>query len=275
MILQALEYEFFRNALIAGLLASVACGIIGAFVVSKQMSSISGGISHAAIGGIGLAHFLEFSPNIGALIFTVISALVIGLVYLKQRESLDSLVAIVWAVGMSLGIVFLSLKPGQVPNLHSYLFGNILLISKDYLIINLLFDVLLVGVVVRLFKELQAVAFDEEYSKIIGVNVNVIFLLLILLTSLTVVVLIKVVGVVLMIALLTLPAVIARQWAGSLKSMIGLSILIVGFSTVFGLFSSYLLSSSSPQLDVPTGPLIILLITVLYIFSSLIKAIKN
>lgn len=275
MIWQALEYEFFRNALVAGLLASVACGIIGAFVVSKQMSSISGGISHAAIGGIGLAHFLEFNPSIGALIFTVISALVIGLVYLKQRESLDSLVAIVWAVGMSLGIVFLSLKPGQVPNLHSYLFGNILLIPENYLAITFAFDLLLVFTVVRLFKELQAVSFDEEYSKVIGVNVNVIFLLLILLTSLTVVVLIRVVGVILMIALLTLPAVIARHWASSLKSMIGLSIFIVGCSTAFGLFSSYLLSSSSLRLDVPTGPLIILLITVIYIFSSLIKTIRN
>ncbi|MDP2483099.1 MAG: metal ABC transporter permease [Candidatus Palauibacterales bacterium] len=259
----AMEYEFFQRAIVAGLLAALASGIIGTYVMARRIVSISGGLAHAAFGGIGLGYLLGFPPMAGALGFGLLSAIGIGVAELRLRQGLDTLIAMVWAVGMALGIVFASLAPGATPDLLSYLFGNILFVPPAYLWYTGGLDVLLLVVVAFLYRPLQAVAFDEEFSWVAGVPVAALFLLILGLTALTVVVLIRVVGVILVIALLTIPAAIARHWAHGLVRMMVLATAIGAVCITSGLFSSYALSAGA-DVNVPTGPFIILLSAGLY-----------
>jgi zinc transport system permease protein len=185
---EALSYPFFQRALAAGLLAAVACGIVGTLVVVRRIASISGGLSHSAFGGVGLGYLAGFEPMLGALGFGILSALGIGVAELKLRQGMDTLIAMVWAVGMALGILFVSLAPGQAPDLLGYLFGNILLVSPGYVALVAVLDLVIVGTVLVLFQQLQAVAFDEEFAWVIGVPVWALFLLLLALVALTVVV---------------------------------------------------------------------------------------
>ncbi len=268
---EALEYDFFRHALYAGLLASIACGIIGTFVVVKQISSISGGLSHAAFGGLGLGYLLGFSPVLGAAVFCLVCSFIIAIAYRKKHQTLDTLISMVWSIGMALGVLFISLAPGPVPDLNSYLFGSILFVPKTYLVFVAALDLLLLGVLRIYFRELQAISFDEEFAEVTGVQVGPLFLLLLALTSLVVITLIRVVGVIMLIALLTLPAVTARHWSEGLKQMIVLASAIAAFSTTAGLFLSYGLSESFAA-KVPTGPLIILLAAVCFGFSHILRS---
>ncbi|MEE8573011.1 MAG: metal ABC transporter permease [Gemmatimonadota bacterium] len=270
MMVGALEYDFFQRALTAGLLASVACGIVGTFVVVRRMASISGGLAHAAFGGIGLGYLAGFPPMVGALVFGLLSALGVGVAELRLRQGIDTLIAMVWAVGMALGIIFASLAPGPTPDLLSYLFGNILFVPPMYLWFTAGLDLLLLFVVGLRYRELQAVAFDEEFSWVAGVPVAGLYLLLLGLTALTVVVLIRVVGVILAIALLTIPAAIARHWAHRLDRMMVLSSVIGALCITAGLFLSYGLSIGV-GFDIPTGPFIILLAAAMYGVSALLS----
>lgn len=270
MILEPLEYPFFRRALAAGLLASLACGVVGSYVVAKRIASASGGLSHAAFGGVGLGYLLGFEPMIGAAGFAVCCGVGIGLAYRHLRSGLDTLIAMVWAGGMALGIVFVSLTPGYAPDLMSYLFGSILFVSADYLGMAAVLDVVILATATVLFKELQAVAFDEEYAEISGVPVGVVLQVLLALVSLTVVTLIRVVGVILVIALLTLPPVVARQWSSSLRGMMALATLLGAACSSAGLFLSYWLSESLER-NIPTGPLIVLVAVGTYGASSLLR----
>jgi len=273
----ALEYEFFQRALAAGLLAAVASGIVGTFVVARRIASISGGLAHAAFGGIGLGYLVGFPPMAGALAFGLLSAMGIGVAELRLRQGMDTLIAMVWAVGMALGIIFTSLAPGAAPDLLSYLFGNILFVPAVYLWFTAALDILLLLVVLSLYRPLQAVAFDQEFSWVAGAPVAALFLLLLGLTAVTVVVLIRVVGVILVIALLTIPPAIARHWTGGLNRMMALATLISAACITAGLFISFGLSVSV-DLDIPTGPFIILLVTVLYgisAFASLIAGARR
>jgi len=268
-IAKILDFSFFHQALIAGLLASVACGIVGTYVVVKEITSISGGISHAALGGVGLGYLLGFNPLIGAAIFAVISGLFIGAVYLKEHQSLDTLIAMVWSVGMALGVIFLALTPGYKPDLSNYLFGSILFVPNSYLFLVAGLDILLILTVFFLYKELQAITFDEEFASIMGVPINPLFLALLTLTSLAVVTLIRVVGVIMMIALLTTPAVIARRWSSNLAATMVLATVISAFCTTIGLFASLALSDTF-AVDIPSGPLVIICAAICYFFSVIV-----
>jgi zinc transport system permease protein len=270
-MLEALALPFFQRALVAGLLASVACGIIGTYVVVKQISSISGGLSHAAFGGVGLGYLLGFDPTLGATLFALASGAFIGVAYRRLRSSLDTLISMVWSGGMALGILFVALAPGYAPDLMSYLFGSILFVPDGYVKLTAALDGLLVVVVALLFKELQAVSFDEEFAEVMGVPVQAVFQVLLALTSLAIVVLMRVVGVILVIALLTIPAAVARQWSESLVRMMTLSSVVGAMCTTGGLFLSYGLSERF-GLNVPTGPLIIVLAVVVYGASSGLRA---
>ena len=263
MIAEALSYPFFQRALIAGLLASVACGVMGSLVVVRKISSIAGGLSHAAFGGVGLGYLFGFDPMIGALGFGVASAAGLGAAELRMRQGLDTLISMVWAVGMALGIVFVSLAPGPAPDLLGFLFGNILLVSPGYLLLVAALDLLVILVVVVLFRQLRAICFDEEFSWVVGVPVAPLFLLMLVLVALTVVTLIRVVGVILVIALLTMPAAIARHWTDQLLRMMLLSVGIGAVCISGGLFLTYALSARY-ALDLPTGPAIILLAALLF-----------
>ena len=272
--MDALDFPFFQRALVAGLLASVAGGVIGTFVMVRRMVSVAGGLSHAAFGGVGLGYFLGFSPMSGALGFGLLSGLGVGLAYRRLGSALDTLIAMVWAVGMALGMLFIALTPGYAPELTSYLFGSLVLVSRDYIFLIAGVDLVVLVTVAVLFDHLRGAAFDEEFAEVAGEPVDGLFLILMGLTALTVVSLIRVVGVILVIALLSLPAAIAQQWSQDLKRMMVLAVLVSAFCTTCGLFLSFWLSAAW-GLDAPAGPLIVLMAASLYGLSNAFRIGKT
>jgi zinc transport system permease protein len=273
-MLEALEYPFFRRALVAGLLASVACGVMGTWVVVRRIASISGGVSHAAFGGVGLGYLCGFDPMLGATGFALGAGAGVGVAYRRFGAGLDTLIAMVWSLGMALGILFVHLRPGYPPDLMSYLFGSILLIPPNYIWIVLSLDIVIVALVALFFRELRAVAFDEEFARVMRLPVERYFHLLLALTSLAVVTLIRIVGVILVIALLTVPAAVARQWQNGLLGMMVLASAVAATLTTAGLFLTWWLSSAF-SLDVPTGPVIIVLSVILYGISGAIRSLRG
>ncbi|MFC1987896.1 metal ABC transporter permease [Chloroflexota bacterium] len=251
-MLEVLQYGFMQNALIAGLLAAIACGIVGAYVVVKRIIFISGGIAHSSFGGIGLGYLIGISPVIGALVFALASALGIGYVTRRTRLPEDTAVGILWATGMALGIVFIGLAPGYAPDLFSYLFGNILTVPASDLLLMLILDCVIIGIVIAFYKEFLALSFDEEYSRVVGVPVEALYLLLLCMIALTVVILLRIVGLILIIALLTIPAALARQFTCDLRKMMVLAITFGVLLTFGGLWLSYVL-------DLASGATIVLL----------------
>lgn len=241
-----LTYEFMRNALIAGLLASVVCGIVGALVVVRRIVFIGGGISHASFGGVGLGYFLSFNPLLGALLFSLGSALGIGLISRHAREREDTVIGMVWATGMAIGILLMGLTPGYAPDLMSYLLGSIIIVPTSDLWMILFLDLVIIGAVVVLYKELLAISFDEEHAKISGLPVSLLYLLLLCMIAVTVVVLIRVVGVILAIALLTMPAAISGRFTGDLRTMMVLSVILSALFIVLGLWISFELPDLRP-----------------------------
>jgi zinc transport system permease protein len=256
-----LQYEFMRHALLAAVLVSIACGIVGTFVVVRRLVFISGGISHAAFGGIGLGYWLGIDPLLALIPFSLLAALGMGLISRTTRISDDTAIGILWAMGMALGILFIHLTPGYAPDLMSYLFGNILTVPTRDLMVMLALDSVIVAVVFALYRELVAISFDEEFSLVVGVPTRILGLLLLCLVALSVVVLIRVVGVILVIALLTLPATIGRQFTYDLKKMMVLASLIGMVLTGAGLWLSYLL-------DLASGATIILVMGAAFLLSA-------
>ncbi|KPK47215.1 MAG: hypothetical protein AMJ77_03855 [Dehalococcoidia bacterium SM23_28_2] len=251
-MLEALQYEFMRNAQFAGLLASVACGIVGVYVVVKRIVFISGGIAHASFGGIGLGYLAGISPVLGAMFFTLASALGMGLVTRRTKLPEDTAIGILWAMGMAMGIIFIGLTPGYAPDLFSYLFGNILTVPRSGLILMLALDAIIVTIVIALYKDFLALSFDEEFGTTVGVPVERLYLLLLCMIALTVVVLIRVVGVILVIALLTIPAALAKQFTHDLRNMMILAVLFGALFSFGGLWLSY-------EFDLASGATIVLL----------------
>lgn len=251
-MLEALQYEFMRNALLAGLLAAIACGIVGVYVVVKRIVFISGGIAHASFGGIGMGYFLGINPIIGALVFSLASGLAIGGITRRTRLPADTAIGALWAIGMALGVVFIALTPGYAPDLMSYLFGNILNVPLSDILLMLALDAVIIGIVIAFYKEYLILSFDEEYATAIGMPVEKLYLLLLAMIALTVVVLIRVVGMILVIALLIFPAAMARQFTHNMRTMILLSVILGVFFALGGLWLSYVLK-------LPSGATIILL----------------
>jgi zinc transport system permease protein len=250
-----------QNAMLAGLLASVACGIIGVYVVSKKIVFISGGIAHASFGGIGLGYFLGINPVVGATIFGIISAVAMGASTKRAKLPEDTVIGMIWAAGMALGSIFISLTPGYTTDLFSYLFGNILIVADTELLLTLILDIVILAVVVSLYKEFLSISFDEEYSTVLGMPTEKLYLTMLCLIALTIVVMIRVVGIILVIALLTIPASLARQFTSDMKKMMALSVV---FSIVFS-FTGLMLSY---WLDLASGATIIL--TSIIIFSAVL-----
>lgn len=265
-MIEVLQYEFMRNALLAGLLASIACGIVGSYVVVKRIVFISGGISHSAYGGVGLGYLLGINPIVGAVFFSLATALGIGLISQRTSQREDTVIGVLWAVGMALGVIFIALSPGYAPDLMSYLFGNILTVPANDLVLMLLLDAIIIATVVLLYKEFLALCFDEEFAAVVGVPVEAVYLVLLCLIALTVVTLIRVVGIILVIALLTMPAAIAGQFVSSLRRMILLSIMLGCIFTTTGLWLSY-------TLDLASGATIILVCGLAFALAAAYKGI--
>ncbi len=252
-----LEYEFFRNALLAGILASIGCGIVGTYVVVRRMSLVSGGISHSAFGGIGLGYYLGVDPILGAVVFSLASALGIGVVSRKAHQAEDTLIAALWASGMALGILLVTWTPGYAPDLFSFLFGNILLVPGSDLVLMAFLDGVILVSVFLLYNELQVLTFDEEYATVLNLPVGALYLFLLSLIALTVVMLIRVVGIILVIALLSLPAAISRLRSDRLSRVMAGAVALGSLFTVSGIFLSYFLNA-------PSGATIILVATAGY-----------
>lgn len=267
-IISVLGYEFFQNAILAGIIASIACGVIGSFVVVKRMVSLAGGISHSAFGGIGLGYYLGINPLIGAAVFAVGSAAAISRIRNTAHQNTDTLIGAIWSGGMALGILFVYLTPGFAPDLMSYLFGNILLVPFSEIVMMACLVALILAVVFLFYNQLVAVTFDEEYATLMNINSKAVMMLLLVLTALTVVILIQVVGVILVIALLALPAAISREFTDSISKMMILSAILGMVFTTGGIMASALF-------DLPSGATIIILVSAVYVILLVSKKIAE
>lgn len=259
-MITVLQYDFMQHALAAGLLVSVACGVVGTYVVVRRMVFISGGVSHATFGGIGLAYFLGFNPITGALVFAVSAAMAMGLLARRMRLSEDTGIGVLWATGMALGVVFVGLSKGYAPDLFSYLFGNILTVQQSELVLMVALDVVIVAVVAALYKEFLAISFDEEFSQAEGVPTGLLHLVLLGLVALTIVMVIRVVGIVLVIALLSIPPAIARQYTHKLSTMMWLAVGVGVVLSIGGIALSYILDLGSGATIILFGGFVLLLV---------------
>lgn len=270
-----MQHSFLRMSLATCILASVACGVIGTYVVTRRISYIAGAISHSVLGGMGAARYLEvvhgwtaFTPLWGAAVAAVLSALIIGLVSLRAKEREDTVIGAIWAVGMAIGILFIAKTPGYDKDLMSYLFGNILLVTREDLWMIFCLDVLVVATGLLFYNKFLAISFDEEFARLRGIRVDFYYLLLLCLTALTVVVLVRVVGIILVIALLTLPAATAGQFARTLLRMMAWATVICALMTTGGLAASY-----GPGL--PAGATMIVLAAAVYLGSILVARVLS
>lgn len=263
-MLEFIQYEFMQNAFIAAVLVSIACGIVGTYVVVKKIVSISGGISHAAFGGIGLGYLVGINPIISAIPFSILSAISIGLINKRINISEDTAIGILWTTGMALGVIFINLSPGFAPDLFSYLFGSILTVPDSDLILMLILDIIILITVFLFNREFLAISFDEEFSRTVGINVERLYLLLLCLVALSVVVLIKVVGVILVIALLSIPAAISTQYTSSINKVMLFSVILGIFLNISGLWLSYVFNLAS-------GATIVIVLGISFLISSVIK----
>ena len=256
------EHGFLQSAVIAGLLASIGCGVIGTYVVVKRIAFLAGGIAHSVLGGMGAALYYGYDPQAGALAAAVAAALLIGWVRMNWKAQEDTLIGALWAIGMAVGILFIAKTPGYQTDLMSYLFGNILLVPEDSLSFMAALDAVLLVIVGAYHRQFLAVAFDEELARLRGIPVSFFYLLLLVLVAVTVVLLIQVVGLILVLALLTLPAAIAGHY---LHSLIGIMLL----ATLLGSAFSTLGLALSFGPDLPAGPTIILVAGGTYVISAL------
>jgi len=263
-LLELFTFGFFRNALLTALFASISGGIIGTYVVTRRIVFISGGITHASFGGIGLAFLLGFNPLLGAILFAILSALGIQFFSHKFKVREDSSIAIWWAFGMALGIIFVFLTPGYTPNLMSYLFGNILTVSKQELQIMLAVLVLLVVVFRIYFRRILYISFDEEFARISGLRVSMYNYGMIVLVALVVVMNIRAVGIILVLAQLTVPQAAANLFTKDYLHIMILSVVIGLVGTLSGLFISF-------YLNIPSGATIIFTLIILFGIFRLIK----
>jgi len=262
------RHGFLQTAVIAALLASIGCGVMGTYVVVKRIAFIAGGIAHSVLGGMGAAVYYGFDPLLGALLAAIFAALLIGWVRLNWKTQEDTLIGALWAIGMAIGILFIAKSPGYQGDLMNYLFGNILLVPQQSLWFMAALDALLLVVVALYHRQFLAVVFDEEFARLRGVPVGLFYLLLLVLVAVTVVLLIQVVGLILVLALLTLPAAVAGHYIHSLGRIMVVATLIGSGLSVSGLALSY-------QPDLPPGPTIILLAGALYVVSAIFAQLRQ
>jgi zinc transport system permease protein len=255
--LNIFEYGFLLNATWAAVFASITCGIVGTYIVTNRIVFLSGGITHSSFGGIGLGYFLGINPILGATVFSVISALGIEFFTRKGQVRYDSVIGIWWSLGMALGIIFIYITPGYAPNLMTYLFGSILTVSQLDIFFMALMTLLIIAFFLVFYRLILYISFDEEYARAHNLPVNLMKSLLISLVALVIVINIKVVGIILLISLLTVPQAIANFFTKRFHTMILYSIVI----SLVGVFSGLTISYN---LDIPSGASIIFALIVLF-----------
>ena len=260
------SYGFMRNALLAGVLVSIACGIIGTLVVLNRIVFISGGIAHAAYGGVGIAYFLGADPVLGAVGFSLLSSLAMGLVHRKEGQRADTIIGVMWAIGMAIGIIFLSLSPGYKADLMSYLFGSILAVSTMDLWLMAGIALLSLVFMLLFYWKLLALSFDQTFATVRNVPVGSLYLAMITLIGLTVVIAMRVVGLIMVIALLTIPPAIANLYLKDMRAIMAVSAALSMLFCTVGLIISYVL-------NFPSGAVIILVAGLAYVLAALIRSL--
>lgn len=259
---EPLQFEFMRNALLAGVLVSISCGIIGSLVVVNRLVFLSGGIAHAAYGGIGLAFYTGLPVTLGTTSFALAIALIMGAVSLRIKHRADTIIGVLWAFGMALGILLIDLTPGYNVDLMSYLFGSILAVPRSDIWFMIPLDGVILLITLLFYKEFLAMSYDEEFAFIVGIPVRTLYFVLLCMTALSVVAIIRVVGLILVIALLTIPPYIAEKHTASLGKMMVLSSLFGVLFTVTGLWVSY-------RFDLTSGATIIMIAVLAFFLSQL------
>lgn len=254
---ELLQYDFFQHALISTLLISISCGLVGTYIVAKRMVFISGGITHASFGGLGLAYYAGFSPMLGATAFSLLSSL--GILFLSENKKLreDSLIGIFWSAGMAIGILFIYLTPGYAPNLMSYLFGNILTVTRGQIILSLVLCISIILFFICFYRPLFYIAFDKEYSSTHHVHVNIIDVSISIIIALCIVLCLKLAGIILVISYLTIPQAISGIFYKNFKQQLVASAVISTLGSVAGLFLS-------ASLNIPSGATIVICFLVLF-----------
>lgn len=263
--MEILQYTFFQHALIGSLLTAITCGLVGTYIVSRRLVFISGGITHASFGGLGLGFYLGTNPIVVAMIFSVLSAFGVEWVSKTQQVREDSAIAGIWSLGMALGVVFIFLTPGYAPNLSAYLFGNILTISLSDILWMGVLAIMLIGLFSLFMREILYVAFDRDFAVTQHLKVRWIEYAMMFFIAVTIVLSIRLVGIMLLMSLLTLPQITVNIFTSDFKKIIWGSIGIGFLGCVSGLVLSYLF-------NVPSGAFIILVLVVLFLLAKAIKA---
>jgi zinc transport system permease protein len=268
------DFPFVRNAFMAGALSSVLFGLLGSVVTVKRIASLAGAISHAVLGGIGIALYLSatgivagLSPMVGAIVFALLSALLIGTASLKSKQREDTVIQAIWAIGMSIGVLFMAKTPGY-SDPSSYLFGNILLISSQDLWLLFVLDIVVIALIWRYYAQIEATAFDEEFAQVRGIPTKLVFLIVLAVTAIAVVLLQTFVGIVMVIAMLTLPAGTAGFGAKNLAAMMVASTIYSFLFSTAGLAAGWVL-------DAPVGAMVVVIAGLIYLGFLSINVLKR
>src|SRR6056297_4136910 len=264
MIDAIVNYQFMQNAVISAVLASIVCGLIGTIIVEKKLVMLSGGIAHTSFGGIGLGYLMGFEPIYGAFCFAVLSSLTIASVRRRIGTGSDTLIGMFWSLGMALGILFIGFTPGYPPDISSYLFGDILTVRRMDVWLMGALTIFMLLAVSSLFNYWKAYLFDEEFLRVLGVKSTLLENFLFIMIALAIVILIRVVGIVLVIALLTAPPAAARLYTDDLKKIMGLAVIFGLIFSLSGLGISY-------HYDLPSGAVIIITAAIFYFGSVVVK----
>lgn len=267
-MIELLKYTFFQHALLSTILIGISCGLVGTYIVARRMVFISGGITHASFGGLGLAYYWGLSPLFGATAFSILSAL--GIWYLGNHKKIreDSLIGIFWSAGMAIGILFIYLTPGYAPNLMSYLFGNILTVTEGQLILSALLCILIVMFFTLFYRPLFYMAFDQEYSRTHHIPVNFIEITVTLMIALCIVLCLKLAGIILVISYLTIPQAIAGIFYKNFAQQLVASVIVSTVGSLLGLFIS-------AQQNLPSGATIVLCFLALFLICWIGKKIRS
>lgn len=258
-----LEYDFFRLALAGMSIIAVAAAMIGSYIIARRLVALSGGVTHACFGGLGLGYFLGISPVLMAAVFAVGSSLGVEWMSRRLRVREDSAIAVFWALGMAVGVLFVFLTPGYVPELNTFLFGNILTVTVTDVVIFSVYTLALAAFFALRYRQIVAVAFDRDFARVIGLPVRAISLIMTVMTALCIVLTIRMVGVMLLMSMLSLPMMVAEVWAHSFGRLMTLSALISVVCSIAGLFIGAIV-------DVPCSAIIVLLLAAAYLLSRLL-----
>ncbi len=266
-----LQHSFLQHALLAGLLVSLSCGVVGTYVVTRRITYLAGGIAHCVLGGMGVARYMQvvhgwafLDPLLGAVVAALGAAFIIGWINIHAKERIDTVISAFWGMGMAPGILVISKTPGYGEDMMAYLFGNILLVTQSDLLVIAGLDLFIMATALLFHKQFVAVCFDEEFARLRGIHARFFYFLMLALTALTVVLLVSIVGIVMVIVLLTLPAAIAGRFCLRMGSTMALAAGICALLTTTGLALSY-------KPDLPAGATIIVLTGVVYLATTLLK----